>query len=102
MNQTWLIGKLFFFDLMLSIAQIDHIPQFNCNLPAFMQLCLFVYLSIDTSSDHKAEEKPPGDSYIETGSEVEKEDKPVPVASFNEGTLMLIFPLSNKHFSALG
>ncbi|XP_053089724.1 aspartyl/asparaginyl beta-hydroxylase isoform X14 [Pangasianodon hypophthalmus] len=37
----------------------------------------------DTSVDHKAEEKPPVESYKETESEVEKDEKPVPVASFN-------------------
>ncbi|XP_053089723.1 aspartyl/asparaginyl beta-hydroxylase isoform X13 [Pangasianodon hypophthalmus] len=38
---------------------------------------------LDTSVDHKAEEKPPVESYKETESEVEKDEKPVPVASFN-------------------
>ncbi|XP_060789123.1 aspartyl/asparaginyl beta-hydroxylase isoform X2 [Neoarius graeffei] len=38
----------------------------------------------DASGNYKAEEKPPVVSYKETGSEVEKDDKPVPDASFNE------------------
>lgn len=53
------------------------------------QLCLFVSLFIDASGNYKAEEKPPVVSYKETGSEVEKDDKPVPDASFNEGMLIL-------------
>ncbi|MCJ8731724.1 hypothetical protein PDJAM_G00202670 [Pangasius djambal] len=43
----------------------------------------------DASVDHKAEEKPPVESYKETESEVEKDEKPAPVASFNEGVLIL-------------
>lgn len=58
------------------------------------QLSLFVSLLIDASDNHKAEEKLPVESYKETGSEVEKDDKPVPVASFNEGMLMLCFSLT--------
>ncbi|XP_047012691.1 aspartyl/asparaginyl beta-hydroxylase isoform X14 [Ictalurus punctatus] len=36
------------------------------------------------SVDHNPEEKPSGESYRETGNEVKKDEKPVPVASYNE------------------
>ncbi|XP_047012692.1 aspartyl/asparaginyl beta-hydroxylase isoform X15 [Ictalurus punctatus] len=38
------------------------------------------------SVDHNPEEKPSGESYRETGNEVKKDEKPVPVASYNEGS----------------
>lgn len=60
------------------------------------QLCLFVSLFIDASGNYKAEEKPPVVSYKETGSEVEKDDKPVPDASFNEG-MFILFIFSYKY-----
>lgn len=65
----------------------------------------FVSLFIGASVDHNPEEKPSGESYRETGNEVKKDEKPVPVASYNEGMLKLfIFSLTNInfHFSALG
>lgn len=53
---------------------------------------LFVSLFIGASGDHNAKEKPL-ESYKETGSEEEKNEKPVPDVSLNEGMLYSLLSL---------